>query len=1103
MTQASWRDSWRERWKLSSSNFNNPAFQSFRGLQRSPQQYLTQYQSDPALSQHFHNLQIQNHLPLLSYVEKSLLLLDFFQIFGLLWNAAQPWPWPYLWIIYTRGINYFNIDYFSMTEDGALAGKSANTSISAWGEMENYYIYVSVFAAFSFGLSCFFLYYCYYNVPYGELPKPFHATLVACGYLLVYIFYLPCLLAVSRIYYCETNITVEIIGGVDTVIKEFVLAADPSVTCLSIEHILLLVFCTLAILPMTFLIPYLACAQIHKELVYIYNKHDHEKYIQLYEILYVWDIAKEYLENKLYLLASFRLPSVYFYGHVCLLKFLLVCCFIIFRYQLTTQAFLMLFCIAVFVLYYSLFRGMPFRNRFSNVLFMTLYLLLFMNVSYGFVNSCQIQNLFTTMSIEFYFLMITHFLAFVGIAFLLGYIVFYRQVVDWPSLSTILAIYDNPKWLTKISIWMMILREVQFMKVHNMLVPMETMNTEEVGYYIQALSLANKQAKKMNSLFESYLNLQLEELLVIFSTREPFAIRKLDHWNEAFLNAVAQPRKISSSPTAGNNASNAIMNNGGRSLTDPAGAGSNNGRPTSASNGRPSSATAGIIASRRHSQTNVRFHSTISDSSNANNTTNSKENVFHRHSAHATLMTEKKKRILLKLFAYSTIVHCSNKNQKKHHYRMKFDIKNYKNYLDELVNGKSRSNKDTINFRQFHHLYAEDEEKVFDQEMIEEAKKMIARLQERSELALNKHHLAAKHIYEQQKQRLLASLQQQQANKSANQATSTVQGSNKSFNSAHRGSTIAMHQSMSNLLTYQLANPNDMQNSMSSFRHQQAAAAAGIIASSSYGQAYSSSNQLMGQKSTLMNIGTQHGSFSHLGLNRIATMELLKETVDDEEQKDLEDLYLLWDEAILLYEQEEFPADYSELNRTVENWYVYRELISKRLEIIFDMLEEQAAILENLADAEVIEEGEDESSDEDENDANRNKYQIIQQNKKQYLQQLDEGDEESVSPQANFSNNAPKSLQRKTASLQSVQKGLIEDENDDEFHDEEEGLLYHHNSDDDETGERGLLSDDEEGEETVVRGLLSDDEDDKILHPRKLSSSMQKYDSENPQKKFK
>lgn len=46
------------------------------------------------------------------------------------------------------------------------------------------------------------------------------------------------------------------------------------------------------------------------------------------------------------------------------------------------------------------------------------------------------------------------------------------------------------------------------------------------------------------------------------------------------------------------------------------------------------------------------------------------------------------------------------------------------------------------------------------------------------------------------------------------------------------------------------------------------------------------------------------------GLAKISTMELIKETVDKEEQNDLEELYFLWDEAIQLYEMEEFPGDY-------------------------------------------------------------------------------------------------------------------------------------------------------------------------------------------------
>eukprot|EP01038_Epipyxis_sp_PR26KG_P005766 gene5766-7962_t len=67
---------------------------------------------------------------------------------------------------------------------------------------------------------------------------------------------------------------------------------------------------------------------------------------------------------------------------------------------------------------------------------------------------------------------------------------------------------------------------------------------------------------------------------------------------------------------------------------------------------------------------------------------------------------------------------------------------------------------------------------------------------------------------------------------------------------------------------------------------------------------------------------------------------LLRELIDEEEQRDLEELYLLWDEAIQLYEVEQFPGDYEKLNNEVENWYTYRQLISERLEIVMKVVDE-------------------------------------------------------------------------------------------------------------------------------------------------------------------
>jgi hypothetical protein len=75
------------------------------------------------------------------------------------------------------------------------------------------------------------------------------------------------------------------------------------------------------------------------------------------------------------------------------------------------------------------------------------------------------------------------------------------------------------------------------------------------------------------------------------------------------------------------------------------------------------------------------------------------------------------------------------------------------------------------------------------------------------------------------------------------------------------------------------------------------------------------------------------------GVNSVMDPKMRKkETVDKDEQNDLEELYLLWDEAIQLFESEEFPGDYDQLNKDVENWYTYRSIISERLELVMNLL---------------------------------------------------------------------------------------------------------------------------------------------------------------------
>ena len=53
--------------------------------------------------------------------EKIWFLIDWLQLYSIYWQAANPWPWPYLWIQYTGWTVWANIDYFSASPDGALS----------------------------------------------------------------------------------------------------------------------------------------------------------------------------------------------------------------------------------------------------------------------------------------------------------------------------------------------------------------------------------------------------------------------------------------------------------------------------------------------------------------------------------------------------------------------------------------------------------------------------------------------------------------------------------------------------------------------------------------------------------------------------------------------------------------------------------------------------------------------------------------------------------------------------------------------------------------------------------------------------------------------
>jgi hypothetical protein len=869
------------RWHISSTFFNaenNPLFYNY-DPDRPQNSNFTE--NDQHLLTYLEGIKTTHYFPgYFCWIEKIVLLIDFLQVFALIWILSQPYPWPYLWSIYTQPINVFNLDFFSLTFEGALAG-STGKLISPWGQMSNYLssygiFYAGVSLALTIGLYCLFHHRKFFD-SYGQALFHYYPHFFSVLLFLSYLLFVPCTLATLRVYYCDSHNS------------NSLLAVDPTITCLSSSHLMYIFIYSICILPFIVSIFYYFYYYTERNIIY-YNNIDHEKKLQVYELLYMFQINSDYINKQVWVISSFRYFSRYYYSHMLLLKLFLVVNFIFNRDSYLFQSFLAFLAICVFSFYYTIYK-LPYRNLNTNLQFTCVVCLWIINISYSACNSSQMVNVMTQASTETLFLIASHVLFFMVIVGLNCYILFYKTIkLDWPSIRTLDRIYHAPTLIPKVYYWLILLKQIEKIKIQYLIDCAEINNVQLIEFIIQQLRIYFLQAKSVGSIFENILQDYLEELLWIHSQRAIFSLRQSSYWNNAYENLV---------------------------------------------------------------QSKV---------------------LKHRHEKYL-LMNPVKKRILLKLLSYF-VIRGEDRYAKKfdlnvaleyqqnlrlqrelklqrlkdiyHQKQLKHQVNKFSHFASDFQTLMDPDDIDGTNGGKSTHRtkYGEEidedneEPDKFDPEVIAEAKKMIDRLQQRTELALNKHHHAAKAIQDQQKQ---LSLQNKLNNNQIYNETSQNQKVNNiihQFNEAHH------HQQQE-----QLSPKGSSQNLRKGFgSHQKIDDTVGKMNNMSQYTKFGGSTQSMipGQQQ----------------LNKISTMDLIKETVDEEERQDLEELYYLWDEAITLYESEEFPGDYQDLNQQVENWYAYRGLVSKRLEVIVKFLQDQIEMLDDLIDEQVEEEEYDEEDDE-------------------------------------------------------------------------------------------------------------------------------------------
>lgn len=130
------------------------------------------------------------------------------------------------------------------------------------------------------------------------------------------------------------------------------------------------------------------------------NSADHEKRLQGYELNYLFNLDNYWINGNLWILSSFRKSGAYYRSNILIYKLIFLCIFIFVRNNLAIQGFLFWFFILILNVQYC-FLYLPYRCESSNKIHISCFLLLFINSSFGSVNSFGVKSYFTVSFSQF------------------------------------------------------------------------------------------------------------------------------------------------------------------------------------------------------------------------------------------------------------------------------------------------------------------------------------------------------------------------------------------------------------------------------------------------------------------------------------------------------------------------------------------------------------------------------------------------------------------------------------------------------------------------------------------------------------------------------
>ncbi|EGZ10255.1 hypothetical protein PHYSODRAFT_318559 [Phytophthora sojae] len=251
------------------------------------------------------------------WLEKALVLTDGVQLFALMWQLSQPWPWPARWLEATRWVNAFTLDVFSFRATGAAMG-STSQPFSLWGEMPNYWLYALVWALVPWS-----------GVLALQMAKRSWARQGRSDCLLLSVTWENVLLQIMQFLYVPVGLAVLRLVNCDA---DGAVSVDPTgMSCGGPGHVaaVLLVTCGLG---GGFLVglPWMLRRCIRDSMVHT-SVEKHERFVRGKELEFILGTSDSYLELSMPQFASFRRHSVEMPVQMCLSKLALMLDFSVLR----------------------------------------------------------------------------------------------------------------------------------------------------------------------------------------------------------------------------------------------------------------------------------------------------------------------------------------------------------------------------------------------------------------------------------------------------------------------------------------------------------------------------------------------------------------------------------------------------------------------------------------------------------------------------------------------------------------------------------------------------------------------------------------------------